>query len=256
MPGRLSSQAWSRESRQRDGCKKFWKKLKNVTAEARASIASLTGDVETRMSSLEEVVRTEIKSRMRGQEKVFSSLTSLSQQQQSAVGRARQEAAKMLDQVNSTTEKRLLALEQGLDRIQRESLIALSRSTQSQALLNADLEGRLDNLEKRELQDENETEQIKTDLTKQIESFSRANTDAIATGVLFVLNEPQAIPCSNSIYQIAYLPLQSVVADHRRENEEIMAKLQADVERELEGVPKTCAVVTSFSTDMQRRLRN
>ena len=150
-----------------------------VTAESRASVSSLKNEMESRTASLEEVVRTEIKSRMKGHEKMFASLTSLSQQQQAAVGRARTEAAKMLDQVNHTTEKRLSALEQGLDRVQRESLIALSRSAQSQALLNADLEGRLDALEKREQQDENETEQIKSDLTKQIETFSRANTDAI-----------------------------------------------------------------------------
>lgn len=217
-----------REQTARTGVQKILEETQErVTSEARASIVLLTKDVETRTTSLEEVVRTEIKSRMRGQEKVFASLTSLSQQQQSAVGRARQEAAKMLDQVNHTTEKRLLALEQGLDRVQRESLIALSRNAQSQALLNADLEGRLDNLEKRELQDENETEQIRTDLTKQIESFSRANTDAIGA-------------------------LQSVVADHRRENEEIMAKLQADVERELEGSADNLRqAVTSFSSDMQ-----
>ena len=183
-----------REQTARTGVQKILEETQErVTAEARASVAALTSDVESRTSSLEEVVRTEIKSRMRGQEKVFASLTSLSQQQQSAVGRARQEAAKMLDQVNHTTEKRLLALEQGLDRVQRESLIALSRSAQSQALLNADLESRLDNLEKREQQDENETEQIRTDLTKQIESFSRANTDAIGalqvspTGVVVVV---------------------------------------------------------------------
>ena len=118
-----------REQTARTGVQKILEETQErVTAEARASVAALTSDVESRTSSLEEVVRTEIKSRMRGQEKVFASLTSLSQQQQSAVGRARQEAAKMLDQVNHTTEKRLLALEQGLDRVQRESLIALSRS--------------------------------------------------------------------------------------------------------------------------------
>ena len=42
------------------------------------------------------------------------------------------------------------------------------------------------------------------------------------------------------------------MADHRRENEEIMAKLQADVERELEGSADNLRqAVTSFSSDMQ-----
>ena len=68
--------------------------------------------------------------------------------------------------------------------------------------------------------------QIKTDLTSKIESFSRANTDAIGA-------------------------LQSVVADHRRENEEAQAKLQAEVEKQLDASAENLRqAVSSFTADV------
>ncbi len=198
-----------------------------VQKEARSSLDEFQREATQRLDSLEEVVRTEIKSRMRGQEKVHAQLDQLRTVQSAAVGRARTEAAKMLDQANHGTNTRLQRLEEAQDRISRESLMALSKSTQSQALLNADLGGRLDALEQRELAEENNTEQIQVELTGKIEQFSRANTDAIGA-------------------------LQSVVADHRRENEEGMAKLQADVERELAGSSDSMRqAMTNLSSDLQ-----
>ena len=108
---------------------------------------------------------------MSGQEKIFNSIELLKNVSMSNVGRARSEAAKMLDQANHDIESRLRNLENGLDKSQRESLMALSRQAQGQSLLNNDLSGRIDNLERRELKDENETEQLSIDLTNKINTF-------------------------------------------------------------------------------------
>ena len=169
-----------RESSARTGIQQVLEETQQrVSAFTKTTVDSLEEEMQRRLNSLEEVTRTEIKARMQGQEKVFNDMEQIKNFQSQSIGRARSEAAKMLDQSNHDIEGRLRNLEQGLDKAQRESLMALSRQAQGQALLNADLGGRLDNLEQRELQDENETEKIQVDLTNKIQMFGRANQDAI-----------------------------------------------------------------------------
>ena len=201
-----------------------------VSLSTKTSVAELEKETRRKLSTLEEVTRTEIKSRMSGQEKIFNSSELLKNVSMSNVGRARSEAAKMLDQANHDIESRLRNLENGLDKSQRESLMALSRQAQGQSLLNNDLSGRIDNLERRELKDENETEQLSIDLTNKINTFGRANQDAIGA-------------------------LSSVVADHRRESEEMIAKMSNSVEAELESSAATMRqAITSFSTDVMSEI--
>ena len=201
-----------------------------VSLSTKSSVAELEKETRRKLSTLEEVTRTEIKSRMSGQEKIFNSIELLKNVSMSNVGRARSEAAKMLDQANHDIESRLRNLENGLDKSQRESLMALSRQAQGQSLLNNDLSGRIDNLERRELKDENETEQLSIDLTNKINTFGRANQDAIGA-------------------------LSSVVADHRRESEEMIAKMSNSVEVELESSAATMRqAITSFSTDVMSEI--
>ena len=221
----------TRESAARAGNVQIMEETQQRVTERTTEIAvDLEKEVKRRLDSLEEITRTEIKARMNGMEKIHSSMSVLKNQQASSVNRARSEASKMLDQSNRDVEMRLRALESGMDKSQRESLIALSRSAQAQALLNADLGGRLDNLEQRELQDENETDAIKQDLTTKIDTFGRANQDAVGA-------------------------LSSVVADHRRESEEMVAKIQSDMETELENSAETMRqAITNFSTDVMSEI--
>ena len=221
----------ARESTARTGIQEVMEATQQrVTERTAENVNVLEKEMERRLVTLEEVIRTEIKARMRGMEKIYTGMETLKGQQASSVNRARSEAAKMLDSSNHETETRLRTLENGLDKSQRESLMALSRSSQAQSLLNADLGGRLDNLEQRELQDENETEQVKIDLEKKITTFGRANQDAIGA-------------------------LSSVVADHRRESEEMVAKQQSEVEKELEGSAETMRqAITNFSSDVMAEI--
>jgi hypothetical protein len=201
-----------------------------VSVSTKSSVDELKKELRLKFNTLEEITRTEIKSRMSGQEKIFNTIEILKNVSTQNVGRARSEAAKMLDQSNHDIETRLKKLETTLDKSQRESLMALSRSTQSQSLLNNDLSKRLDNLEQRELKEENETEKLSIDLTNKINTFGRANQDSIGA-------------------------LSSVVADHRRESEEMLAKMSNQVEVELEASATTMRqAITSFSTDVMAEI--
>ena len=196
----------------------------------RANMEEISAELSGKNATLEKVVRAEVKSRMRDSSQLADRVSREVSRLRQLIAECRGESGKLVDSGLKNLNTRTKKLEDTLDKVQREQVVALSRAAQSQALVNAELAGRLDGLEAREQADENETDAIKEELNRKIDVFARANSDAVGA-------------------------LQSVVADHKRENEEEMAKLQAKIGGELTSSNDVMRkALTQWSQDVQSEI--
>ena len=129
--------------------------LKSVT-ESQTAMVEFRNSVESAQTNLEEVVRAEIKARMREHQKLKqSSETSLSRLSAN-IEAARNEAAARLEGAMKALVSRADLVDEKIDSVQREMITTLANQSRSQALVNSEVLGRLDAVENREKADETE----------------------------------------------------------------------------------------------------
>ena len=198
--------------------------LKSVK-EQQTALTEFRNAVEHNQSNLEEVVRAEIKARMREQQKMKLSSDTAISRLSANIEAARNEAAARLEGAMKALVSRADLVDEKIDSVQREMITTLANQSRSQALVNSEMLGRLDAVENREKADENEWEQAVESINARIDKYARASTDSISA-------------------------LQSVVGDHRRQADEAVSKLRADLSNDLKLMNGSVnTAMTQWSTD-------
>ena len=198
--------------------------LKSVT-ESQAAMVEFRNTVESAQTNLEEVVRAEIKARMREHQKLKQSSETSLARLSANIEAARNEAAARLEGAMKALVSRADLVDEKIDSVQREMITTLANQSRSQALVNSEVLGRLDAVENREKADETEWETAIESINARIDKYARASTDSISA-------------------------LQSVVGDHRRQADEAVTKLRADLTNDLKLMNSSVnGAMTQWSTD-------
>ncbi len=221
----LSSAVQRIETSQAEGFRRVDANSLKAVQESQAALTEFRNAVEHAQSNLEEVVRAEIKARMREQQKIkMSSETSLSRLSANLEA-ARNESAARLEGAMKALVSRADLVDEKIDSVQREMITTLANQSRSQALVNSEMLGRLDAVENREKADENEWESAVESINARIDKYARASTDSISA-------------------------LQSVVGDHRRQADEAISKLRANLTNDLKLMNGSVnSAMTQWSTD-------
>lgn len=213
------------ETSQAEGFRRVDAAALRTVQETQSAITNFRRTVEEAQTQLEEVVRAEIKARMRQQEKVKTTMESGMSKLGAAIETTRNESAARLEGAMKALVSRADLVDEKIDNVQREMVTTLANQSRSQALINSEMLGRIDNVENREKADENEWESAVESINSRIDKYARANTDAIGA-------------------------LQSVVGDHRRQADESVSKLRADLTTDLKLMNGTVnTAMTQWSTD-------
>ena len=218
------------ETAQADGFRRVDANALRSVKETQSAISEFRQTVEEAQTTLEEVVRAEIKARMRSHEKLKSTQETGINKLGSSIEMVRNEAAARLEGAMKSLVGRADIVDEKIENVQREMVTTLANQSRSQALVNSEMLGRLDAVENREKADENEWENAVENINGRIDKYARANTDAIGA-------------------------LQSVVGDHRRQADEAVTKLRADLTNDLKLMNNTAnAAMTQWSTDSHHEL--
>ena len=115
--------------------------------ETQSAISEFRQTVEEAQTTLEEVVRAEIKARMRSHEKLKSTQETGVSKLGSNIEMVRNEAAARLEGAMKSLVGRADIVDEKIENVQREMVTTLANQSRSQALVNSEMLGRLDAVE-------------------------------------------------------------------------------------------------------------